>query len=146
MLTGARYTEFSNGRLGERLMPAVLRTATLSRVSRVRPPYLPPIQTAMHRVPAPMQSLTRTCLEDTMQARTIVLTTEESDWIEFEIVRIEKHSVWQCDRPCSRTYRHRREHNKLMPAICPMCGHTMTRVDGYWQYIPTTERHHIPNG
>lgn len=78
-----------------------------------------------------------------MSARPIV----EEDWIEFEIIKIEKHSVWLCARPCSGTYRHRREHSKkLRPAICPMCGHTMRRVDGYWQYIPTTERHHIPNG
>src|SRR5258708_13562576 len=119
MLTGAEYTEFSNARLGEELMPAVFRTATLLRVSRVRLPYLPPFQTALHRVPAPMQSLTRTCLEDTMQARTIVLTTEESDWIEFEIVRIEKHTVWQCDLPCSRTYLHRRHPTNIIPPISP---------------------------
>jgi hypothetical protein len=71
----------------------------------------------------------------------------ESDWIEFEIVAIEKHTVWQCARPCGRTYRHRHEYSrKLLPAICPMCGHAMKHVDGYWKYIPTTERHHISNG
>ena len=69
------------------------------------------------------------------------------DWIEFEVIQIERHSVWQCTRPCGKTYRHRHECSRhLLPAICPMCGATMKKVDSYWQDVPTTERYSLPNG
>jgi uncharacterized C2H2 Zn-finger protein len=69
------------------------------------------------------------------------------DWIEFELVEIERWTVWQCARPCGKTYRHRHEFSRhLRPAICPMCSHVMRKVDSYWQDVPTTERHRIPNG
>lgn len=72
------------------------------------------------------------------------MSAPEPEWIEFEMVQIEKHSVWQCARPCSRAYRHRREIPKILPAICPTCGHEMKLVDGYWQYVTVTEHHDLP--
>ena len=70
--------------------------------------------------------------------------TDNHDHITLEYVILERRTVWQCARPCSRIYRHRREVPGLKDAICPTCHGPMRKIDGYYQPVEVVSEHPLP--